>query len=70
MFAEHYERLVVLDEEITIQDQRISRLYHANELFLIYEAKGSLSLFFIGIRLYVIGLKELIKLVKALLIMN
>jgi len=32
MFSEHYERLVVLDEEITNQDQRIIRLCHANEL--------------------------------------
>ncbi len=32
MFAEHYERLVVLDDEIKAQDQRISRLCQANEL--------------------------------------
>jgi transposase len=32
MFAEHYERLGVLDNEIKGQDQRISRLCHGNEL--------------------------------------
>ena len=32
MFAEHYERLVVLDDEIKTQDQRISRLCQAHEL--------------------------------------
>ena len=32
MFAEHYERLVVLDDEIKKQDHRISRLCQANEL--------------------------------------
>ena len=32
MFAEHYERLVVLDNEIKTQDQRINRLCQANEL--------------------------------------
>jgi transposase len=32
MFAEHYERLVVLDDEIKAQDQRINRLCQANEL--------------------------------------
>lgn len=32
MFAEHYERLIVLDDEIDKQDQRISRLCQGNEL--------------------------------------
>ena len=32
MFAEHYERLVILDDEIKSQDQRIRRLCQANEL--------------------------------------
>lgn len=32
LFAEHYERLVVLDDEIKMQDQRISRLCQVNEL--------------------------------------
>ncbi len=32
MFAEHYEKLVVLDDEIKTQDQRISRLCQDNEL--------------------------------------
>ena len=31
MFAEHYERLAVLDDEIKTQDQRIKRLCQAND---------------------------------------
>ena len=36
MFAEHYERLVVLDEEIKDQDQRINRLCQAHELSQLF----------------------------------
>ncbi len=37
MFTEHYERLVVLDDEIKTQDQRISGLCQANELSKRYK---------------------------------